>query len=177
MKALKLSILGIFTIASFVFAQQETPSDFCKRTAGPNYVPKNDANGVFQGQCETAAISICLGTESNKGTRTLKPARQSAVSLQTWWEPQQREARLLHSAPKFQMERYSPLLFSLCILHHFHHHHHTNTASPPQAQAPPASHHPPPSPAPPPTCKPSRATDRTSKSTASARLWCTRTPG
>lgn len=31
--------------------------DFCKRTAGPNYVPKNDANGVFQGECETAAIS------------------------------------------------------------------------------------------------------------------------
>jgi len=63
MKTLKLSILGVFTIASFVFAQQETPEDFCKRTAGPNYVPKMDANGVFQGECETSAINICLGTE------------------------------------------------------------------------------------------------------------------
>ncbi|QSZ33794.1 hypothetical protein DSL72_005366 [Monilinia vaccinii-corymbosi] len=60
MKTLKLSVLGVFTIASFVFAQ-ETPADFCKRTAGPNYVPKYDATGVFQGECETAAISICLG--------------------------------------------------------------------------------------------------------------------
>ncbi|ATZ47082.1 hypothetical protein BCIN_02g04050 [Botrytis cinerea B05.10] len=63
MKPFKLSILSVFTIASFVAAQLETPEDFCKRTAGPNYVPKNDANGVFQGECETAAISICLGTE------------------------------------------------------------------------------------------------------------------
>ncbi|KAF7942856.1 uncharacterized protein EAE97_006310 [Botrytis byssoidea] len=63
MKTFKLSILGVFAIASFVAAQLETPQDFCKRTAGPNYVPKNDTNGVFQGECETAAISICLGTE------------------------------------------------------------------------------------------------------------------
>ncbi|TGO43274.1 hypothetical protein BHYA_0002g00790 [Botrytis hyacinthi] len=67
MKTFKLSILGVFAIASFVAAQLETPEDFCKRTAGPNYVPKNDANGRMRNrsykqyaQSQTGATTCCL---------------------------------------------------------------------------------------------------------------------